>query len=281
MPAIKQVTRETRTPLVNQRLVMIDEILYRYGHISSRKYFHQLLNRKLEKEVSMETLDKDIRTLRMKLKDENTGVEILFVNGGYRYSVSGYRYYKYQLDESECRSLAIIFAFFRAFSGYGNNEAMHALLVKIISNNAFGRFEASIPGAIGTDLGFRGNEGVCVFRLMESILCRETLKIDLRKDTDGKGTVHLIPRLIHAGENGWYLAGSLIEPDVIHRYRLTTHVIDIRDIESVCASNRPYQDDPGFDPHLFSRPVTAREPELKKLTEPDRFYSSYSFNLRA
>lgn len=85
--------------LFNERLELIDELLYRLVHIQSRIELHKKVNAKLQEKVTIECIDNDLSDLRDELitfnLKNNTNVELKFSrNTGYSYSERGFRFFK-------------------------------------------------------------------------------------------------------------------------------------------------------------------------------------------
>ena len=233
--------------LFNERLELIDELLYRLVHIQSRKELHKKVNAKLQEKVTIECIDNDLSDLRDELitfnLKNNTNVELKFSrNTGYSYSERGFRLFKNSVSDDDKNLLLLANSLFNVFSGTPLQEKFSVVVKKVMAESLTGGINlATLPNEfVQVDMSLALKSTKWIPRLLEAIFEKECIEIIYKgKKRD------MCPYLIKQYKGKWYM----VTWDYSSSHTSKTNLYSLDNIEDILGvSNKKYIVDPDFNP---------------------------------
>jgi len=240
----------TKAKLFNERLELIDELLYRFGHIQSRSELRSKVNARLSEKVSAECIDKDIAELKDELINYNlqhdTNIQLKFFrNIGYKYSESGFRLYKNSLSDDDKNLLLLANSLFNVFNGTPLQEKFSEVVRKIMSESLTGFSKKDIisNNFIQVDSSVSLESTKWIPQLLEAILEKKCLDIIYK---DRKRAI--CPYVVKQYKNKWYMVAW----DYSSSHKSKTNLYAITNIEAIIGeSAKKYFVDPDFIPEEY------------------------------
>lgn len=233
--------------LFNERLELIDELLYRLVHIQSRIELHKKVNAKLQEKVTIECIDNDLSDLRDELitfnLKNNTNVELKFSrNTGYSYSERGFRLFKNSVSDDDKNLLLLANSLFNVFSGTPLQEKFSVVVKKVMAESLTGGINlATLPNEfVQVDMSLALKSTKWIPRLLEAIFEKECIEIIYKgKKRD------MCPYLIKQYKGKWYM----VTWDYSSSHTSKTNLYALDNIEDILGvSNKKYIVDPDFNP---------------------------------
>ena len=233
--------------LFNERLELIDELLFRLVHIQSRIELHKKVNAKLQEKVTIECIDNDLSDLRDELitfnLKNNTNVELKFSrNTGYSYSERGFRLFKNSVSDDDKNLLLLANSLFNVFSGTPLQEKFSAVVKKVMAESLTGGINLeTLPNEfVQVDMSLALKSTKWIPRLLEAIFEKECIEIIYKgKKRD------MCPYLIKQYKGKWYM----VTWDYSSSHTSKTNLYALDNIEDILGvSNKKYIVDPDFNP---------------------------------
>lgn len=244
MPANKQ-SIGNRLPTVNQRLLIIDDILFKFGHVPCREKFLNLLNNRLKNKVSQSTLDKDIKHLRLQMKKDRLGATLICDDNGYRYSEPGFKYFRNQVREEDRELLEVAYNAVHALVGNHWAEMFQKLAMRILTDSLTAEptpFDDRI--VLTTDI-VPIQKTACTDLLMHAIREKWALRMEYLDDSGNFMVLHVSPYMLHARHDGLFLVCT---DSAQMEWGGQIKLLEISRIMNAVASNRTFRNDPDFIP---------------------------------
>ena len=239
-----------KAKLFNERLELIDELLFKLGHIQSRQELFKKVNAKLQDKISIEAIDKDI----VQLKDElivynlknNSNVELKFNrNTGYQYTEKGFRLYKNSVSDDDKNLLLLANSLFNVFNGTPLQDKFSVVVKKIMSESLTGGANLDeLPNDfVQVDRAVTLKSTKWIPKLLESIFEKDCLEIIYKgKKRD------MCPYVIKQHRSKWYMVAW----DHSSNHKSKTNVYALDTIEDILGiSSREYKVDPNFIPEDY------------------------------
>jgi predicted DNA-binding transcriptional regulator YafY len=244
MPANKQ-SIGSRLPIVNQRLLIIDDILFKFGHVPCREKFLNLLNNRLKNKVSQSTFDKDIKHLRLQMKKDRLGATLLCDDNGYRYSEPGFKYFRNQVREEDRELLEVAYNAVHALVGNHWAEMFQKLAMRILTDSLTAEptpFDDRI--VLTTDI-VSIQKTACTDLLMHAVREKWALRMEYLDDSGNFMVLHVSPYMLHARHDGWFLVCT---DTTQMEWGGQINLLEISRIMNAVASNRTFRSDPDIIP---------------------------------
>jgi predicted DNA-binding transcriptional regulator YafY len=244
MPANKQ-SIGNRLPIVNQRLLIIDDILFKFGHVPCREKFLNLLNNRLKNKVSQSTFDKDIKHLRLQMKKDRLGATLLCDDNGYRYSEPGFKYFRNQVREEDRELLEVAYNAVHALVGNHWAEMFQKLAMRILTDSLTAEptpFDDRI--VLTTDI-VSIQKTACTDLLMHAVREKWALRMEYLDDSGNFMVLHVSPYMLHARHDGWFLVCT---DSAQMEWGGQINLLEISRIMNAVASNRTFRSDPDIIP---------------------------------
>jgi predicted DNA-binding transcriptional regulator YafY len=244
MPANKQ-SIGSRLPIVNQRLLIIDDILFKFGHVPCREKFLNLLNNRLKNKVSQSTFDKDIKHLRLQMKKDRLGATLLCDDNGYRYSEPGFKYFRNQVREEDRELLEVAYNAVHALVGNHWAEMFQKLAMRILTDSITAEptpFDDRI--VLTTDI-VSIQKTACTDLLMHAVREKWALRMEYLDDSGNFMVLHVSPYMLHARHDGWFLVCT---DTTQMEWGGQINLLEISRIMNAVASNRTFRSDPDIIP---------------------------------
>ncbi len=244
MPANKQ-SIGNRLPIVNQRLLIIDDILFKFGHVPCREKFLNLLNNRLKNKVSQSTFDKDIKHLRLQMKKDRLGATLLCDDNGYRYSEPGFKYFRNQVREEDRELLEVAYNAVHALVGNHWAEMFQKLAMRILTDSITAEptpFDDRI--VLTTDI-VSIQKTACTDLLMHAVREKWALRMEYLDDSGNFMVLHVSPYMLHARHDGWFLVCT---DTTQMEWGGQINLLEISRIMNAVASNRTFRSDPDIIP---------------------------------
>lgn len=244
MPANKQ-SIGSRLPTVNQRLLIIDDILFKFGHVPCREKFLNLLNNRLKNKVSQSTFDKDIKHLRLQMKKDRLGATLLCDDNGYRYSEPGFKYFRNQVREEDRELLEVAYNAVHALVGNHWAEMFQKLAMRILTDSITAEptpFDDRI--VLTTDI-VPIQKTVCTDLLMHAVREKWALRMEYLDDSGNFMVLHVSPYMLHARHDGWFLVCT---DTTQMEWGGQINLLEFSRIMNAVASNRTFRSDPDIIP---------------------------------
>jgi predicted DNA-binding transcriptional regulator YafY len=197
-----------KLPTNRERLQVIDELLSSNQNVGDRDQFLRKVNARMSKKVTKETLDKDIKRLREYLDDDVTEVKILYSRqGGYRYSLSGYSYFRNPIRQEDKYLLELAANLFGQFQGTSLQEEFSAIVNKVLTG---GMTEVPVKGindveCIHPEVPTSDQGTKWIKPLLKDIFARQVRSIEYKPYKKAISTKIISPYLIKFHNNRWYL----------------------------------------------------------------------------
>jgi|LakMenE18May11ns_1017448.scaffolds.fasta_scaffold9872231_2 predicted DNA-binding transcriptional regulator YafY len=250
MPAVKTGVR-ARVKHSNERIELIDQLLYQFKHFSTRKDFLAQVNQRLpiEENITASTLDKDLKYLRTLLDDvdhNNNGVELLYSKErGFRYSDPYFSYFKNSVTEDEKNLLLLANSLFNVFKGTPLHNQFSTIVNKVLSESLTGKPVHGLSELTFIQLE-TGNASVgnqWIPQLLDAIYNKDSLIMKYCGLNKPEKTKHICPYVLKQYHGKWYLVAydyNCARPD-------KTSVFSLDGIQLLDISNKPYFIDPNFN----------------------------------
>ncbi len=235
-----------KAKLFNERLELIDELLYKLGHIPSRIELHKKVNAKLQEKVTLECIDNDISDLKDELITYNlkykTNIELKFIrNTGYSYSERGFRLYKNSVSDADKNLLLLANSLFNVFNGTPLHDKFSEVVKKVMAESLTGgtNLEAIPNDFVQVDKSVSLKSTQWIPRLLEAIFEKDCLEIVYKsKKRD------MCPYVIKQYRNKWYMVAW----DYSSTHKSKTNLYAIDNIEEIVGfSGEKYFVDPEFN----------------------------------
>lgn len=239
-----------KAKLFNERLELIDELLYRLGHIQSREELYKKVNARLQEKVTAECIDKDISELKSELITynlrNNTNIELKFIrNVGYSYTERGFRLYKNSVSDYDKNLLLLANSLFNVFNGTPLQDKFGEVVKKVMAESLTGGTNLeSIPNDfVQVDKSVSLKSTQWIPRLLEAIFEKECLEIIYKnKKRD------ICPYVIKQYKSKWYMVAW----DYSSSHKSKTNLYAIDNIEEIVGvSGYKYIVDPDFIPEEY------------------------------
>ncbi len=240
-----------------QRLELIDRIISENSNGVSRQALFERINYgKVEYEkVSLQSIDKDIAELKGSLIMRNPDIDVELKHKrdvGYSYSVPGFRYFKYSIDDNDKNMLMLASSLFNVFKGTPLQGQFGELVNKVLKNSHnLGR----VKGLEEIDFlqvesvnASSGNEWIP--RLLEAIYEKETLEMSYKGVGKPKKKKIISPYILKQYRNRWYMVAYDHTCDREEK----TNVFLLDSIQNLEISNKPYTTDRNFIRYYFQLP---------------------------
>jgi len=196
-----------KAKLFNERLELIDELIFRLGHIQSRIELHKKVNAKLKETVTIECIDNDIADLKDELitfnKKNNTCVELKFNrNTGYSYSEKGFRLYKNSVSDADKNLLLLANSLFNVFNGTPLQGKFSDVVKKVMAESLTGDSNLGVlpKDIVQVDNRMALKSTQWIPRLLEAIFEKECIEILYKKKTRD-----ICPYVIKQSGSKWYM----------------------------------------------------------------------------
>ena len=253
MPKVKtrlfESNPKTRHSLV--RLEILDQLISKNKGIKTREGLLKLVNSKLAENVSIDTLDKDLRELRDLIAMSTDKVELINSHGaGYYYTKDNYSYFRNSVNDEDRNLLMLAYSVFNIFNGSSLPTKFGSLVNKVLADsltkekveslklNEFIQFESKFQYS---------NKWIIV--ILENIQEKKSLKIFYQKSgaTDEKEKI-VCPYFLKQFRNKWYMIAYDCNSTREHK----VNVFALESIMDIKPSGREYFLDPTFNPeHYF------------------------------
>lgn len=265
MPANKQ-SIGNRLPIVNQRLLIIDDILFRFGHVPGREKFLYLLNSRLKNKVSQSTLDKDIKHLRLQMKKDRLDATLICDDNGYRYSQPGFKYFRNQVHEEDREILEVAYSAVHALVGNHWAEMFRELAARILADCLTANPTPLVDRIFLTTDSRPLETAVSTEHLLNAIRQKWALRIEYIDDAGNFMELHVSPYMLHARHDGWFL---LCTDSAQMEWNGQVRLLEISRILNAVASNRPFRSDPDIIPLTNLRSVNTTGSMENRLVQMD------------
>jgi predicted DNA-binding transcriptional regulator YafY len=230
-----------RTDSSNMRLKLIDKILSENKRIPDRMLFRQKINAELtdDKQISCETLDKDIKHLRQLIDEKNCDVQLKFKrNVGYYYSQEGYRYFDYSINHDDKPTLILAQNLFASLAGSVLEPKFNEIVNKILElsieeNDEIDRDDIKYISIANST----SDQGVkWIEPLLKAIYQKDALLITYKSLNKVPRARVISPYLLRYHNERWYLvAGDHNSPHANKEI-----IFALERISSIEFSNKPY-----------------------------------------
>jgi len=235
-----------KAKLFNERLELIDELLFRLVHIPSRNELHKKVNAKLQEKVTLECIDNDISDLKDELITYNlknkTNIELRFKrNVGYSYTERGFRLFKNSVSDEDKNLLLLANSLFNVFNGTPLQDKFSEVVKKVMAESLTGgtNLEAIPNDFVQVDKSISLKSTQWIPRLLEAIFEKDCLEIVYKgKKRD------MCPYVIKQYRNKWYMVAW----DYSSTHKSKTNLYTIDNIEEIVGfSGEKYFVDPEFN----------------------------------
>jgi predicted DNA-binding transcriptional regulator YafY len=231
-----------RTDSSNMRLKLIDKILSENKRIPDRKIFRQKINAELtdDKQVSFETLDKDIKHLRQLIHEKNCDVQLKFKkNVGYYYSQEGFKYFDHSINQDDKPTLILAQNLFSSLAGSVLEPKFNEIVNKILElsieeNDEIDKDDIKYISIANST----SDQGVkWIEPLLKAIYQKDALLITYKSLNKEPRARVISPYLLRYHNERWYLvAGDHNSPHTNKEI-----IFALERISSIEFSNKPYQ----------------------------------------
>jgi len=247
MPSIKKQVRDI-SKHSHERLELLDQLLFKYKHIPDREHFLKLVNAKLshDRQVSVSTLDKDIKALRELLEVKHPQVQLLKSKEiGFHYSESGFSYFRNSINDDDKALLELAKNLFSVFKGTHLqskfSEIVNKVMAESLTSKQFQQLTEQTKVQLGTNLTEKGVEWI--EPLLEAIFSQNALEMQYK--AKGKGTKKKIisPYLLKQHNGRWYVVAYDLYCDRSEK----TSIFSLDSIQSLEFSNKAFFRDPHFN----------------------------------
>jgi predicted DNA-binding transcriptional regulator YafY len=223
-----------------ERLQIIDELLFKFKHIESREELLKKVNQKLDrdKQVSLSSIDKDINELRDEAK--NDGIDLR--SNPYRYSDPEFRCYKQSLTEEDKTLLIIAQNLFQMFKETSLKSRFKELVDKVIANGGPSKFWGDISKFqfIQLESGVAAPNAHLLPDLIQHIYDKKAIRVKYGPDKEIK---HLSPYVLKQYRGRWYFVAY----DHSKSGEQAVKIYSLARVHQITASDKTYYQDPGFN----------------------------------
>lgn len=247
MPAVKKNLRSLAKHS-NERLELIDQLLFKYKHIPDRTKFLKLVNAQLpnDQQISISTLDKDIKNLREMLEIKHPDIKLESSKEiGFYYSEKGFSFYRNSINDDDKTLLELARNLFAVFKGtplqIKFSEIIEKVMAESLTGKEFRKFTESTKVQLGSSLTEKGMEWI--EPLLESIFSQECLEMNYKAKGKPVKKKYISPYLLKQHNNRWYVVAY----DLYCDREQKTSIFSLDSIQSLEISNKPYIKDPGFN----------------------------------
>lgn len=265
--------------LFNERLELIDELLYKFGHIQSRYELQNKVNAKLQEPISIDAIDKDINEIKGQLGvynlKHNTNIELKFNrNTGYHYSERGFRLYKNSVSDEDKNLLLLANSLFNIFNGTPLQGKFGEVVAKVMDQSLTGGLKLeSLPNDfVQIENGITSKSIKWIPSLLEAIFEKNCMKIIYKGRTRD-----MCPYVIKQFKNKWYMVAW----DYSSSHTSKTNLYALDNIEDIIGvSNKKFIVDPDFNIEDYFRYSIGiwHEHEQMPVKVKLEFYETRLFN---
>jgi predicted DNA-binding transcriptional regulator YafY len=235
-----------------ERIELLDRIIFSsFGKIKSRQELLHRVNDNLFPltEISIETLDKDLRYLKELVFDDE-GITINFSkDNGYVYSEKNYRYFKNGVDDKDKHLLSLAGSLFNVFKGTPLQKKFSHLVDKLMAESLT---SDTVGGLQDKDYVYFENtlttEGIVwISSILECIYERKSILMHYKGFGKSLKIKDVCPYLLKQYEGRWYL----IAYDYNCKRDDKISVFSLDCIQLMTLSVKPYFFDNHFDPKKY------------------------------
>lgn len=235
-----------------ERIELLDRIIFSsFGKIKSRQELLHRVNDNLFPlaEISIETLDKDLRYLKELVLDDE-GITIHFSkDNGYVYSEENYRYFKNGVDDKDKHLLSLAGSLFNVFKGTPLQKKFSHLVDKLMAESLT---SDTVGGLQDKDYVYFENtlttEGIVwISSILECIYERKSILMHYKGFGKSLKIKDVCPYLLKQYEGRWYL----IAYDYNCKRDDKISVFSLDCIQLMTLSVKPYFFDNHFDPKKY------------------------------
>jgi len=251
MPAVKKNLRNIARHS-NERLELLDQLLFKYKHIPDREYFLKLINSKLphDGQVSLSTLDKDIKNLRDMLAIKHPDISLEFnKESGFYYSEKGFSFYRNSINDEDKTLLELAKNLFIVFKGTPLQGKFSEIVGKVMADSLTGselkQFTETTKVQLVTPMTEKGIEWI--EPLLEAIFSQTALEMNYKAKGKGSKKKIISPYLLKQHSSRWYVVAYDLNCDRKEK----TSIFSLDSIQSLEISNKPYFKDPDFNTNDF------------------------------
>lgn len=253
MPEVKTRLFESKTKTRHSlvRLEIIDQLISKNKGIKSREGLLKLVNSKLAEDISVFTLDKDLKDLKELIARSTDKVELKKSHGdGYYYTQDNYSYFRNSVTEEDRNLLMLAYSVFNIFNGSSLPGKFGNLINKVLADSLTREREENLKlnEFIQFESRFQySNKWIII--ILENIQEKKSLKIFYQKfgETDEKEKI-VCPYFLKQYRNKWYMIAYDCNSTRPHK----VNVFALEAIMDIKPSGKEYFLDPTFNPeHYF------------------------------
>ena len=246
--ATKKSIRET-PKRYNERLEIIDDLLYRYEYLS-RENLLRKLNSHLQSPITNDSLSNDIRDLKIEIDNINRkkGTNFELINNrttGYYYSDNSFRIFRDTVNKDEQNLLMLAGSLFNIFQGTELHEQFENIVNRLIDESitADKFVNKKNKEFIQIENPIKPSSRKWIPQLLRSISEEWCMEIVYQNNDGVVKNKHLCPYIIKQYNNKWYIVAY----DYTSSHEQKTNVFSLDNIQSIDHSNKPYFKDPEFN----------------------------------
>jgi predicted DNA-binding transcriptional regulator YafY len=253
MPQVKtqlfESSAKTRHSLA--RLEILDQLISKNKGIKTREGLLKMVNSKLADNISVFTLDKDLKDLKDLISSSTDKVELKKTPGaGYYYTKDNYSYFRNSVNDEDRNLLMLAYSVFNIFNGSSLPTKFGSLVNKVLADsltrermenlelNKFIQFESRFQYS-----------NKWIITILESIQEQRSIKIEYKKtsEIDEKEKI-VCPYFLKQYRNKWYMIAYDCNSTREHK----VNVFALESIMDIKLSGKQYYLDPTFNPeHYF------------------------------
>jgi predicted DNA-binding transcriptional regulator YafY len=250
--ATKKAVRETPKRF-NERLEIIDDLLYKYDYIS-RENLLRKLNSHLKSPITNDSLSNDIRDIKNEIEKVNLkkGSNVKLINNrntGYFYSDHTFRLFRENVNKDDQTLLLLAASLFNIFQGTELHEKFENIVNRLIEesittdkfinkkNKDFIQLESTI----------KPSSRKWIPQLLRAIGEEWCMEIMYQNNEGLLKKKHVCPYVIKQYNNKWYMVAY----DHSSSRERKTNVFSLDNIKSIDHSNKVYFKDPNFNPQDY------------------------------
>jgi hypothetical protein len=249
MPKNKNASSQM-TGVTMKRLSLYDNLLGGKSYFKTRQDLLDRVNSSLQsdRQISLSSLDKDLRALRDELESRNSPVTLRDPRKGYRYSEYGFSLYKGNVNDWDVFQMKMLLDMAEPFM----NKELHRELIRMaekitgscITKNPSVEFNKRLKNFLIDLPPLSDHEKMHQKPLLERIESESTLLLKVKSEGSGAGEFHVIPLTLILRPDGLWLAGKLL-PKLGDSHRVC--VIPVADIQNYVYSNLEFKDREDFE----------------------------------
>jgi len=279
--ATKKTIRET-PKRYNERLEIIDDLLYRNEYLS-RENLLRKLNNHLKDQIGNDTLSNDIRDLKKEIDKINLKKRTNFklINNrttGYYYSEKGFRVFRDTVNKDEQNLLMLAGSLFNIFQGTELHEQFESIVNRLIDESitADKFVNKKNKDFIQIEQPIKASSRKWIPQLLRAISEEWCMEVLYQNNNGEVKKKHLCPYVIKQHNNKWYMVAY----DHTSSHERKTNVFSLDNIQSIDHSNKTYFKDPNFSTEDYFKYSIGiwHEHEKKPITVILEFNNPYQFS---